>query len=74
MIGRNLYNQLRHLMKTVNNEESVIFPLAQKYCQIVATVQKFYEGDPPPHPTPEKSHPSFPFPSSFSQPALSQPL
>lgn len=40
-------NQLRHSMKIVNNEETVMFPLAEKYGQIVATVQEFYEGETP---------------------------
>jgi len=32
-------------MKIVNNEEKVMFPLAEKDGQIVATVQKFYKGE-----------------------------
>lgn len=46
MEGRDLYSQLSHNPRTVHNEEGVIFPLADKYCQIVEIVQTV-NGDPP---------------------------
>ena len=54
-------------MKIVNNEETVMLPLAEKDGQIVATVQEFYKGEtrPPPQLL-EKSHLSSPFPPVLS--------
>lgn len=43
-------------MKIVNNEETVMFPLAEKDGQIVATVQEFYKGETQPPQLLEKSH------------------
>lgn len=61
-------------MKIVNNEETVMFPLAEKDGQIVARVQEFYKGEThPPTPGEESSFLSLP-PSSFFQPDLSQKL
>lgn len=48
-------------MKIVNNEETVMFPLAEKDGQIMATVQEFYKGEThPPTPGEESSFLSFP--------------
>lgn len=45
-------------MKIVNNEANAMFPLAQKYGQIVATVQELYEEDPPGEESSSPPHPS----------------